>query len=455
MLGRHTTVGKRNPRKWVHKSADLGPPGNTFYRRILADLIGVISPRPPLLTTTYCLLILASCLLAPAHAQSRPQFEQARDEMVDKEIVAAGVKNKRVIRAMRDVPRHEFVPRNQRRYAYLDMALPIGHGQTISPPFVVAYMTEQIDPEADDRVLEIGTGSGYQAAVLSGLVSEVYSIEIVEPLGRRAAATLKSLKYSNVSTRVGDGYKGWPERAPFDKIIVTCSPEAVPQALVDQLAEGGQMIVPVGERYRQTLYRFTKKEGQLVSQALLPTLFVPMTGAAEEKRQELPDPLAPTLANGSFEELIDKTGQADGWHYQRQMKIVDDEKEAPSGSRFVTFTNGDAGRGSHALQGFAVDGRPVAELDVSLWVRGSNIRFGQTRTQWPRLVITFYDESRSTVGEAAMGPWQGSFPWHLETSRLSVPLAAREAIVRIGLLGGVGEISFDDLPLEAVDSGKE
>ena len=172
-------------------------------------------------------------------------------EMVDKEIVAAGVTNERVIQAMRDTPRHEFVPANQRQYAYLDMALPIGNAQTISPPFIVASMTQEIDPQPTDRVLEIGTGSGYQAAVLSPLVKDVYTIEIVEPLGRRATRTLKRLGYKNVHTRVGDGYKGWPEAAPFDKIIVTCSPEKVPQPLVDQLREGGLMIVPVGERYQQ------------------------------------------------------------------------------------------------------------------------------------------------------------------------------------------------------------
>ena len=399
--------------------------------------------------------LLTVAMITPALAQSKQQFDRARDQMVDEEIVAAGVKNQRVIRAMRDVPRHEFVARSQRRYAYLDMALPIGHGQTISPPFVVAYMTEQIDPRHGDRVLEIGTGSGYQAAVLSGLVGEVYSIEIVEPLGRRAAATLQRLKYKNVHTRVGDGFQGWPERAPFDKIIVTCSPEAVPEALVRQLADDGLMIVPVGERYGQTLFLFSKKEGKLVSKALLPTLFVPMTGAAEQRREVLPDPLRPTLANSSFEQQIGQTQKVALWHYQRQMKLVDDEKEARNGRRYVTFANQDAGRGSHALQGFAVDGRRIAELDVSLWVRGKEIRYGQTRDEWPRLVVTFYDESRATAGEATIGPWRGSFIWQKEEARLSVPLAAREAILRIGLLGAIGEISFDDIRMEAVDSGKQ
>ena len=172
-------------------------------------------------------------LLAPAvvHAQGRPLWTESRDKtearnkMVDDEIVAAGVTNARVIDAMRDTPRHEFIPLAQRPHAYLDMALPIGDGQTISPPFVVAYMTESIDPKPGDKVLEIGTGSGFQAAVLSPLVKEVYTIEIVPTLGHRAEKTLQRLGYSNVHVKVGDGYQGWKEHAPFDKIIVTCSPE--------------------------------------------------------------------------------------------------------------------------------------------------------------------------------------------------------------------------------------
>ena len=150
--------------------------------------------------------------------------------MVDEEIVAAGVKNPRVIEAMRATRRGtNSCRRTSASNAYYDMALPIGEGQTISPPFIVAYMTESLDPQPTDKVLEIGTGSGYQAAVLSGLVHEVYTIEIVPPLGQRAAKTLKRLDYNNVHTKIGDGYQGWPEHAPFDKIIVTCSPEKVPR----------------------------------------------------------------------------------------------------------------------------------------------------------------------------------------------------------------------------------
>ncbi len=387
---------------------------------------------------------------ADARAQSRQALAQARDRMVDEEIVAAGVSNRRVIRAMRTTPRHEFVPLAQRRYAYLDMALPIGESQTISPPFVVAYMTELLDPQPGDKVLEIGTGSGYQAAVLSGLVREVYTIEIVEKLGRRAARTLKRLKYGNVDAKIGDGYQGWPEHAPFDKIIVTCSPERVPPPLVAQLKEGGRMVVPVGRRYDQTMYLLRKQNGKMVSESLRPTLFVPMTGRAEQGRQVLPDPANPAINNGDFEQVAGEKPRPTGWHYQRQLELVSDG-DAPQGKYYVTFRNSQPGRGAHALQGFAIDGRKVRRLEISLTVRGRDIRPGQTTQQLPVLVVTFYDQNRATVGRRAVGPWRGTFPWRPETTQIDVPPRAREAILRIGLLGAVGEISFDDIQLKGAE----
>ncbi|MEX2091217.1 MAG: protein-L-isoaspartate(D-aspartate) O-methyltransferase [Pirellulales bacterium] len=290
------------------------------------------------------------------------------NKLVDDEVAAAGVTNERVLRAMRDTPRHEFMPLNVRRLAYYDMAVAIGDEQTISPPFIVAYMTQEIDPQPTDRVLEIGTGSGYQAAILSPLVRDVYTIEIVEPLGRRAARTLKKLGYKNVFAKVGDGYLGWPDAAPFDKIIVTCSPEKVPQPLIDQLRDGGLMIVPVGERYQQNLYLFRKHGDELESEALKATLFVPMTGEAEAKREVLPDPLHPSIANGSFEEMLEDSAKKDvepaGWHYQRQLTLDNDPASAPDGRQFVTFKNEEPGLAAHALQGFAIDGRKVAKLKL-------------------------------------------------------------------------------------------
>jgi protein-L-isoaspartate(D-aspartate) O-methyltransferase len=201
--------------------------------------------------------------------------------MVRDQIAARGIKDGRVLAAMARVPRHEFLPASQRPLAYEDGPVPIGHGQTISQPYVVAFMTEALAPKPEDRILEIGTGSGYQAAVLSGLVAEVFSIEVVEPLARRGQADLQRLGYGNVQVRLGDGYRGWPEAAPFDAIIVTCAPEQVPKVLVDQLKMGGRMIVPVGPpNGAQELYLLRRHPEGLEIQAVLPVRFVPMVGKA-------------------------------------------------------------------------------------------------------------------------------------------------------------------------------
>ena len=187
-----------------------------------------------------------------------------------------GVVEERVLAAMRKVPREEFVPAEFRAESYTDRPLPIGYDQTISQPFIVAFMTEQLRPQLTHRVLEIGTGSGYQAAILAELVAEVYSIEIIEPLKKNAEATLQRLGYKNVHVKAGDGYKGWPEHAPFDAIIVTCAPDHVPQPLIDQLKEGGRMVIPVGPRLAQELYVLQKSNGQLRQSVLIDVRFVPM-----------------------------------------------------------------------------------------------------------------------------------------------------------------------------------
>jgi len=212
-------------------------------------------------------------------------YAAQRKRMVSDQLAGWGrnIRHQGVLDAMGRVPRHEFVPENVRNEAYEDHPLPIGHGQTISQPYIVAFMTEQLDPKPTDRVLEIGTGSGYQAAVLSLLVQEVYTIEIIEPLAREAEATLKRLGYTNVFVKAGDGYEGWPEKAPFDAIIVTCAPEKVPEPLIRQLKDGGRMIIPVGPLHEQDLYLLEKRDGRIRQRAVLPVRFVPMTGRAEKK----------------------------------------------------------------------------------------------------------------------------------------------------------------------------
>lgn len=232
--------------------------------------------------------LLFACLLPVAcsqgdHRRAERDWDTMREEMVKNQIEGLGrdITDKRVRAAMRAVPRHEFVPEARRSEAYADTALPIGHGQTISQPYVVAFMTEKLQAKPGDRVLEIGTGSGYQAAILAKIVKEVYTIEIVEALGKQAAEDLKRLGFTNVKTRIGDGYAGWPEAAPFDAIIVTCAPDQIPKPLVDQLKEGGRMIIPVGpERGRQNLYLMQKTDGKVTPVAVLPVRFVPMTGEA-------------------------------------------------------------------------------------------------------------------------------------------------------------------------------
>ncbi len=208
--------------------------------------------------------------------------EPARLRMVRVHLKGRGIKDPRVLKAMGEIPRHLFVPADQRDRAYEDCALPIGMGQTISAPSVVAYMTEQIRPQPTDRVLEIGTGSGYQAAVVSRLVKEVYTIEILEPLAKKAEETLKQLGYHNVWVRVGDGFLGWTEKAPFDAIIVTCSAPRIPEPLFEQLKEAGRMIIPLGSKYLQRLYLIEKRKGKPIRKPLLPTQFVPMVGKIRE-----------------------------------------------------------------------------------------------------------------------------------------------------------------------------
>jgi protein-L-isoaspartate(D-aspartate) O-methyltransferase len=232
-------------------------------------------------------VLFVAIVAAGGCGQKAPQpsdFAAQRQRMVERQLVTRGINDQRVLAAMAKVPREEFVAPDSRAASYEDGPLPIGYAQTISQPYMVAFMTEQLRLKPNDRVLEVGTGSGYQAAILAELVSEVYSIEIVEPLAKSAEATLQRLGYKNVHVKVGDGYKGWPEEGPFDAIIVTCAPDKVPQPLVDQLKHDGRMVIPVGERFAQHLYLLEKKNGQLKQSATLPVRFVPMTSEAQRPK---------------------------------------------------------------------------------------------------------------------------------------------------------------------------
>ncbi len=220
---------------------------------------------------------------------NRPRTEEAaarRREMVSRQIEARGVADPKVLDAMRNVPRHWFVSSRSRNLAYSDRPLPIGDGQTISQPYIIALMTESLHLTAESKVLEIGTGSGYQAAVLSDITPHVFTIEIVEPLARRAIATFKKHGYDSIETRLGDGYAGWVEHAPYDGIIVTCAPDHIPPKLIEQLRTGGRICIPVGgEGVVQKLVVVTKREnGRLEQESLIPVRFVPMTGEARTRK---------------------------------------------------------------------------------------------------------------------------------------------------------------------------
>ncbi|MGO8927693.1 MAG: protein-L-isoaspartate(D-aspartate) O-methyltransferase [Limisphaerales bacterium] len=252
--------------------------------------------KPKLLITVWFGAWIAAEIALPRLAiASEDPLALARQRMVAEQLAGPGrnITNARVLTAMGRVPRHEFVPERMRYLAYQDSPLPIGYDQTISQPFIVAFMTEQLQPKPTDKVLEIGTGSGYQAAVLAELVAKVYTVEIIEDLARRAAADLRRLGYTNVSVRAGDGYKGWSEAAPFDAIIVTCAPEKVPPPLIEQLKDGGRMIIPVGPTWDQELVLLRKRGDKLERHAVLPVRFVPMTG--QSQRSEVPKPKAGAL----------------------------------------------------------------------------------------------------------------------------------------------------------------
>jgi protein-L-isoaspartate(D-aspartate) O-methyltransferase len=236
-----------------------------------------------LLLSLLAAAVLVSLYVMTAEAQD-DRFSFHRQSMVMDQIVRRGVDNPKVVRAMEEVPRHAFVPEHLQNQAYGDGPLAIGSGQTISQPYIVALMTELLELDGDEKVLEIGTGSGYQAAVLARVAREVYTVEIREELGRQAEKRLRDLGYDNIHLRIGDGYDGWPEEAPFDGIMVTAAPGTVPQPLIDQLKEGGRLVIPVGDFF-QDLLVLTKTADGVEQRQIIPVRFVPMIGEAEERNR--------------------------------------------------------------------------------------------------------------------------------------------------------------------------
>lgn len=378
-----------------------------------------------------------------------PEFQSARERLVEQLREDEGFGDAQVLAAMRETPRHPFVPKRLWAMAYYDMALPIGRGQTISPPSMVARMIDRLDPQPGDRVLEVGTGTGYQAAVLSRLATEVCTIEIVGSLARRARSNLKRLGRVNVRVKTGDGYLGWPEYAPFDRIIVACSPEQVPVPLIEQLREGGTMVVPLGAGYDQMLFVLTKTNGVLVREAVAPTVFVPMTGRAEAERENPVGSSAPALINASFEEVLPGTSRPRGWYHQRQMTVP--IGGAPEEARFALFENESPGRTAEASQAFGLDGRRVRKLAVSGMVKAEEIEPGAGEREQASVVVAFYNGKRELIGASSVVDWRGTFDWRSFDQLMKVPAATREAIVRVGLCGATGRLSLDGLRLTVLD----
>lgn len=221
-------------------------------------------------------------MLASSPAAAQQDYAKEREQMVRDHIARRGVKDERVLKVMRETPRHLFVPKSLESRAYHDTPLPIGYNQTISQPYIVASMTEMLACKPEHKVLEIGTGSGYQAAVLAPLVKQVYTIEIVEPLAKQSAALLKLLGHANVEVRHGDGYAGWPEQAPFDRIILTAAPPQIPQALIDQLKPGGRLVAPEGREWQELIVIDKDEQGRVKRRRAYGVMFVPMVKGKDD-----------------------------------------------------------------------------------------------------------------------------------------------------------------------------
>jgi protein-L-isoaspartate(D-aspartate) O-methyltransferase len=402
----------------------------------------------PAIWLALLLSIYFNALLDAQESTSEAVYAERRIKLIENVLKPGGIRDSAVLEASLNTRRHEFVPENVREQAYLDRALPIGEHQTISSPFIVALMTEILQPKKTDKVLEIGTGSGYQAAMLSPLVQHVYSIEIIEELQNRTTELLKRLGYTNITTKTGDGYLGWAEHAPFDKIIVTCSPDKIPKPLIEQLADGGLMVIPVGERYQQMLRRYRKVGKELVIEYARPTQFVPMLGVAESQRRDKVDGSRPQIVNGDFEEPA--SGDfVPGWYYEFGIKLISDPT-APRGGKVARFTSDKPSQPSMLLQVLPLDGEQVRRVSLSGSVKTENVRLSSNWDEQPFIVLQFLDENRNHIGYQWLGPFVGDTPWKSVQREVPIPRECREAIVMIGLFGAVGQASFDGLEIEVL-----
>ena len=402
-------------------------------------------------------LVAADSFFPAAHAQNPAHFEQARKRMVEEVIIGVGDQGRAGDQGdAGDCPRTNSSMPKYRREAYFDMAFPIGDKQTISPPFIVAYMTEPLDPQPTDKVLEIGTGSGYQAAVLSPLVKEVYTIEIVESLGKSAAdARSSGSKYKNVVHQSRRRLSRLARaRARSTKSSSPARPRKCPSPLIDQLKEGGSMVVPVGERYQQTLYSLPQEGRQAGSRdaAAHAVRAHDRQGRRSPQGQARP---GQTRSSSTAASKKKPTQRGPARLVLRTACEVGGRREAPDGKHYVSFTNDEPGRlPPICCKAFAIDGRKVKQLKVSARVMTKNVVRGADDNEQCYILFTLYDDQRRDLGMQVMGPFLGTSDWHEETRTFDIPITAREGIFRIGLFGATGFAAYDKISIKKVEGKK-
>lgn len=381
--------------------------------------------------------------------EARPLIPEAR-KMVEREILPQHEwEDPIVLSAIMRTARDRFVPASYKKTAFRDLAVPLGRSRYQQAPSLLAYMTEELDVRPDEKVLHIGTGSGYYTAVLSLLAKEVYTVELDETLGNRASQTFEKLAYTNIYTKIADGYDGWEEHAPFDRIVFTCSPETVPEPLVKQLREGGVMIVPLGEPFRQVLYRCKKKGEELQKEFLLPYPFELMEGEAQSRRQTKPDPERPELSNGHFERFHEN-GEPYGW-FSMTNAIVREVPDAPEGRHFlkleVNSFSSDEARFARAEQSFALEGKNVSRLHLEAFLRGDRLETLSARNvrASASMILLCYDESDRLLQRYDLAPVSGSFDWKAFQCEISVPKKTKKATLILTLSDRTGTLEFDAL----------